>query len=878
MRTPRFWTFTFQIESSGTVVNVEGGVSKTDASIDPSSNGDALVLGQAELDSLSDDPDELTAQLVALAGPGSGPTGGPQIYTDGFLGSVPPKSAIREIRINSNPFSSEYDAPGFARIEIFTKAGGDVLHGQFSSTYNDQSFNARSPLFVQNAPAPTVLPPYKNLLWVGSIGGPIKKDVASFTFDFNIRDITENAFIIATDLNSNFSPQSVNQAVLRPQKYSSFAPRLDLSINDKYMFIVRYQDTRNEQDKLGVGGFNLGQTAYNQKTTGRTLQITETTLLRPTLVNETRFQFLRSTSEFSASGSAPSISVQDSFTSGGAQVGNSSNITDRWEMTNLSTMNYKTQTIKWGVLLRRSFDDDTSLNNFNGVFTFFGSSGPVLDANNQPVAGTSMDLTGLQVYQRTLLLQQLGLSSTQVRTAGGGASLFSLDAGAPLTRVNQTEAGLFVNDDWKVRANVTLSYGLRYEAQTNIRDRKDWAPRLSVAWGVDAKGAKPAKTVLRAGVGVFYNRIADVTTLSAIRYNGVTQQSYLLQNPDFFPNIPSLGSLASGQQPQTIQLLSPILRAPEIYALNISLDRSLGKYLRLTGTYLNSWGLHMVRQRDVNAPLPGTGLFPYGDKTVRMMTESSARLRRQSFNVLATVAYKKVAFYAQPGIYFAKDDYEGLAENPYNLHAEWGPGFGDVRYQLSLGSRVPLPFKIIASTNIFFRSAPAYNITTGLPDPDGDGSAVQRPSLVNLPSPACTGGILEYIPQFGCFNLSPATGTATIPRNFARGTDNVDTQIRLSRTWGFVKKESAGAPGTVPQSGPAGVFGAGGPPGASIPKKYNLTFAVAAINPINHSNFASPDGNLSSIFFGKPLSVQSPFVPGNSTYNRKITAQLQLAF
>ena len=244
-----------KIEAAGQVVNVEGEASKVSVSVDPTSNSDALVIGKTELDALSDDPDELAQQLQALAGPGSGPTGG-QIYTDGFAGNPPPKSAIREIRINSNPFSSEYDQPGFGRIEILTKPGGDVLHGQFSNTYNNQDFNARSPLYVQSAPDKTFLPPYKNLLWGGSIGGPIKKDKASFTFDFNRRDITENAFIFATNLDSNFVPQSVNQAVLTPQIFTSLAPRLDLAINANNTLIVRYQENRNEHAAYPSGHGN----------------------------------------------------------------------------------------------------------------------------------------------------------------------------------------------------------------------------------------------------------------------------------------------------------------------------------------------------------------------------------------------------------------------------------------------------------------------------------------------------------------------------------------------------------------------------------------------------------------------------------------------
>src|SRR5262245_6570947 len=112
-----------RIESAGVVVNVETEASKVSVSTDPEASGSALVLGKHELEALSDDPDELARQLQALAGPGMGPQGG-QIYADGFTAGIPQKSAIREIRINSNPFSSEYDFPGFGRIEILTRPGG----------------------------------------------------------------------------------------------------------------------------------------------------------------------------------------------------------------------------------------------------------------------------------------------------------------------------------------------------------------------------------------------------------------------------------------------------------------------------------------------------------------------------------------------------------------------------------------------------------------------------------------------------------------------------------------------------------------------------------------------------------------------------------
>ena len=110
-------------------------------SVDPDNNASTIVLTGKDLDALSDDPDELSSELTALAGPSAGPNGG-QIYIDGFTGGqLPPKSSIREIRINQNPFSAQYDKVGYGRIEIFTKPGTDKFHG-FQTNYPGQGLRS----------------------------------------------------------------------------------------------------------------------------------------------------------------------------------------------------------------------------------------------------------------------------------------------------------------------------------------------------------------------------------------------------------------------------------------------------------------------------------------------------------------------------------------------------------------------------------------------------------------------------------------------------------------------------------------------------------------------------------------------------------------
>src|SRR5437588_6775094 len=167
--------------------------------VNPSNNAGAIVISGKELEALPDDPDELLSDLEALAGPAAGPNGG-QMYIDGFTaGQLPPKSSIREIRINQNPFSAEYDKLGYGRIEIFTKPGTDKYHGQVSVLGNSSAFNSQNPFLIGTEPS------YHSLQYMGSIGGPIGKK-ASFFVDAQRRNINEVTIVNATVLNPTPDP------------------------------------------------------------------------------------------------------------------------------------------------------------------------------------------------------------------------------------------------------------------------------------------------------------------------------------------------------------------------------------------------------------------------------------------------------------------------------------------------------------------------------------------------------------------------------------------------------------------------------------------------------------------------------------------------
>ena len=240
----------------------------TKIDVNPASNAGAVVIQGKDLEALSDDPDELESELQALAGPSAGPNGG-QIYIDGFTaGELPPKASIREIRINQNPFSAEYDKLGYGRIEVFTKPGTDQFHGQFFLTGNTAGFNSRNPF--EDLPAGTQQPGYHTTQFSANVGGPLSKK-ASFFFNIERRDITDLNVISAQIVNpTTFQIEPFSSAVPNPRTRLNISPRIDYQVTPGNTLTVRYQYWRNNEINDDVGSFNLATQATNSLETENT--------------------------------------------------------------------------------------------------------------------------------------------------------------------------------------------------------------------------------------------------------------------------------------------------------------------------------------------------------------------------------------------------------------------------------------------------------------------------------------------------------------------------------------------------------------------------------------------------------------------------------
>src|SRR5580700_2892618 len=277
--------------------------------VNPENNAGAITITSKELEALPDDPDELLTDLQALAGPSAGPNGG-QLYIDGFTaGQLPPKSSIREVRINQNPFSAEYDKLGYGRIEIFTKPGTDKLHGQFLVSGNDSPFNSSDPFAGAE-------PGYYTVQYDGSVGGPIKKN-ASFFVSAQRRNINDLSAIDAQGFDQNLNPIQILESVPTPHDRTNIGPRLDYAITKNNTLTVRYQYYRDSENNDGIGQTTLPTQAYNSLTTEHTVQIGDTQVFGAKVVNETRFQYLRDNTGETSIDINPQVSVLGAFTGGG---------------------------------------------------------------------------------------------------------------------------------------------------------------------------------------------------------------------------------------------------------------------------------------------------------------------------------------------------------------------------------------------------------------------------------------------------------------------------------------------------------------------------------------------------------------------------------
>jgi hypothetical protein len=885
-----------EVEQQNVVVSDE----TPTVSVEAGGNANTLVLKDKDLDALSDDPDELSNELQALAGPSAGPNGG-QIYIDGFTGGqLPPKSAIREIRVNQNPFSAEYDRLGYGRIEILTKPGTDKLHGQVFIMGNTSATNTGSP-FIQN------VPPYYRVQYNASVSGALSKKVSFYVsveqrnnHDEAIYNFYPAVLDPGTGLYS-ISPTRASGALSNPHNHINISPRLDLQLGKNDTMTLRYQWFYNSETG-DIGSTELPSQSVTSTTKENSIQLSDSHIINDRMVNETRFEYRRSQDSTSPVSTSPTLRVSGDFTGGGASEQSSNDHADHFELQNYTTMSLGSQTLKFGAWLRENRDANSSFSNRNGsvVFTEKG----YVDALNALAHGQSLS---------TL-------------PAGDFVSL-SVTAGRTAYTTNLFDGALFVQDDWKVNPRLTVSGGLRWETQNHVRDHNDWSPRVAFAYALDAKGKQPAKTVLRAGYGIFYDRLPIGSLMAATRRgfnSGQVQTTQFspsclsgtdINNLDFSGCLPAAPYAPTPQT--TLVQISPTYHSPYTQQLGASIERQLTKTVTVTGTYLHSFGVHQIVTRDANPYTPVPGTTYYNQSTGPRLNpnlgiiqeyypEAVFKQNQMILNVNARVS-PKLGFFGFYNLSFANTNGAGgfgggsFASNSYNLSQDYGRAAFVNRNMLFLMGNYTGPWALRFNPFLIARSGRPYNVVSGT-DLTGDNFVNDRPAYAD--ASLCTPGQDQYFQtQFGCLNSLPGPGDALVPMNLGNGPASVALNVRLSKTIGVGPKVEGsggvsgggfggpggphgggrGGPGGGLGPGGLGGGGRGGPGGMMGPAgtghKYNLTFSLEANNVFNNVNYGTPIGTLGSSEFGRSTSLANgPFSgPGGST-SRRMFFQAVFAF
>ncbi|HEV2765312.1 MAG TPA: carboxypeptidase regulatory-like domain-containing protein, partial [Pyrinomonadaceae bacterium] len=343
------------------------------ARVEPQNNLNALVLAGRDLDSLPVGAGGLPAALHAIAALTAGPNG-VQFYVDGFAGGrFPPREAIREVRINQNPFSAEYERIGAGRVEIVTKPGAEQLHGGAVFDFNDESLNSRNPFAPARAP-------YQSRLFGLNLGGPIVQKKASFFADFERRSTDDNAVVNALTLGPSFNVAPLSLNVLAPFARTTFGLRSDYQLTAGQALVGRYSFTRHDARNVGAGNFVLPERAYDLNLGEHLFQLSHTAAVGKRAFNEARLQHVFERNSQAAITEAPAVTVLDAFEGGGAQVGRSSVRVSRWELQNHTTVAFEKHALKFGGQFRFASAREHSEHNFNGTYVFAGGLAPRLDA------------------------------------------------------------------------------------------------------------------------------------------------------------------------------------------------------------------------------------------------------------------------------------------------------------------------------------------------------------------------------------------------------------------------------------------------------------------------------------------------------------------
>ncbi|HKP87112.1 MAG TPA: TonB-dependent receptor [Blastocatellia bacterium] len=646
--------------------------SKQSEPVSPENNTGSVYLNSASLSSLPSQGQNVLSVINNFLSPAAQGTDGPSIIIDGAESNdlSVPTAALKQVYINKNPYSAEYRRPGSGRVEVTTRGGS---RGHFDGSL---AFYSRNSVFdARNAFASTK-PDLSRRLFEASLSGPMPFKRTRFFLSgtrlSNEESAVVNALTLAGPLVANVPTSLYTTNLLGRIDMHDDGPN---SVNLIYAFYD--QPERN----YGVGGLRLAEQGISRDRRSHKVQSSHAAVISDNLLNVARLTFERKSESIGNVTNQPAIQVKGAFIAGSSQTARSNRET-KFELQDTATFTLAAHTFRFGGGVKPRFYTFTDATNFGGTFIF----------------------SNLEDF------------------AARRAALFQVAGGNPRGSFSQHEAYGFFQDEMRLRPNLNLTLGLRYDWQAKLGDRNNFAPRAAIAY---APGNR--KTVLRAGAGLFYDRLNDRAIQRSLLIDGATVRELIVARPSFDTPLNSGSALSV---PPSVWRIAPGIQSPYLFQSSLGVERSLLKGTQLTVEYQTLRGVHLFRSRNINAPLFSGG--PPPDPRFRLIrqVESSGKMRSDALiTSIQGRVIKRLKVKAQYTLSRTTDDVTGLFDLPannYDLRPERGRSEFDKRHRFNFAGILDLPMQFRVGSILTLASGVPFDITTGFDD-NGDSVVNDRP-------------------------------------------------------------------------------------------------------------------------------------------------------
>lgn len=756
---------------------------KQSAASDPRGPSFGSTLTREQIEQLSDDPDILRQQLQDMAGPGA------VFKVDSFEGAaLPSKSQIRSIRISRDQFAAEFHAAGGVNIEIITQPGSGPIRMGLGYQMIGDKFTGRSPFTPVRGPEADQ---NVNL----NLNGTLVKNKSSFGFFINNQRRTQTPNInIATS-----SGQKRAEALALAQKTDGFNANLNVDYAITIDQTLRFAAGMNTNDNqnLGIGTWDLEERAYQRDSTNGFVRMQQIGPLGRRGFLRTRLQYAWTDTTNTSAVEVPTIRVLDAFTSGGAQLAGGQ----------------------------------------HGKTLVFGSDLDYVRGINTWRFGVQADASRWRSDDKSNYLGTYTFESLAAYEAGRPRS-YTRRIGDPNLSYNWLQAAIYAQDDVRVRRNITLSGGVRYEAQTHVSDFDNVMPRLGMTWAI---GKQQSPTTLRASWGIFHDWLSNGTYEQTLRVDGFRQQEIDIFNPTY----PVFSELSLVAAPVSRYVLGEDVVLPRTTRVSLGVDRRF-KVIQANATYAYQRGGAVARGVNLNAPVSGVRPDVRFGNVIEVVSDASSRLNQLQTNISINqgalfpqnksaprISFKRVTWFINYTLSKVRNNTDGAftVAPTGDLEQEWGPANNDIRHRFNVQFNNQIVKNLGIGLGFNVNSASPYTIRTGFDD-NGD--------LI--------------------FNDRPVG----VARNTERGSDAFNLNMNLNYRWQFGK----------PVTGPGGVgviFNGGAVDIRQVeaPGRYSVGFFMFANNLTNHANYVGYSGVMTSPFFRQATAVQG---------TRRVQAGLQFLF